>query len=292
MPLPPEAFSIFHRLPPEIRCQIWRTSTPNYRLVPIEYRMSTCSYVPRTSPPAILQVNRESRREGLSIYHELRIGPVPAKHCYVDLTRDVVYLKSYLHDQLRYDKVAIADENGMGNRGRLVSPPPRHRSAALPALVPPSRAFGDPDDGNELITLRHSKIILYDLLTGTDGEAMLRNLHVNASTWSSIRRYYRYYRHRLPFHVQRVILVYERGTGPLSEDIRLKPIQWQYQDSEEENLPQNYNEDRIATRMSRSFRAESMMINRRDQQAGLPRVLNFTVEPKSLDRDDKVADTT
>jgi len=53
---------------------------------------------------------------------------------------------------------------------------------------------------------RHSKIILYDLLNSVDGEAILPNLHVNSGTWSAIRRYYRYRRHRLSVKVKHVVI--------------------------------------------------------------------------------------
>jgi hypothetical protein len=59
---------------------------------------------------------------------------------------------------------------------------------------------------DEAQRLRHSRIILYDLLNSVDGEAILPNLHVNSGTWSAIRRDYRYRRHRLSVKVRHVVI--------------------------------------------------------------------------------------
>lgn len=79
------------------------------------------------------------------------------------------------------------------------------------------------------------------------------------------------------------MLVHERGTGPLSEDTQLKPIHYQRQDIAERRPPY-YREDRIATLMRQSFRAECGSVNRIDRDNGLPAVLNFAVEAMSLNR--------
>jgi hypothetical protein len=189
-------------------------------------------------------------------------------------------LKSDLHDLDNRENGFVVPEGNMGRRGRLASPPPRQSAATLPPVV-------NEAEEAETHPLRHSKIILYDLLSSPDGEAMLRTLHVNSGTWSAIRRYYRYRRHRLSVHVGHLVLVYERGTGSLREDMKLKRIHWQEEIPAEERPPY-YREDRIADRMSRSFRADSVLINRKDRWNGLPPVLNFTFEAKSLDRDERV----
>jgi len=263
---------------------------PDYRLVPIGYQRDTCAYVPRIGPPAVLQVNRESRREGLTIYHELRLGPVSVQDCYVDLERDIVYLRTDLgsHNDLILDAGST-----MGNRGRLVSPPRGRATAAMPALTQSSTMIEereqneDPSHFPETLALWHSKVILYDLLTSPDGEALLRRFHVNCQTWSLMHRLYHHRRHRLPVHLKHLFLVYERGSGPLREDIQLNPIHWQghiARGSSEENSP-NYDEDRIAIKMVQSFAAMKSCVNRRDQRGGLPYVLNYTVTARSLDRD-------
>ncbi|PMD14011.1 hypothetical protein NA56DRAFT_402696 [Hyaloscypha hepaticicola] len=275
----PTVFRLFNKLPPEIRSQIWRASVPDHRIVPIKYQRNTCSYVPRIGPPAILQVNQESHQEGLAIYHDLRLEPVPVKDCYVDLTRDIVYLKT----SVREDDIALLPVSNIGRRGRFASPPGRQIHASLPPMVE------EPEE-DEALPLLHSKIILYDLLNSVDGEAMLPNLHVNSGTWSAIWRYYRYRRHRLSVKVRHVVLVYERGSGPLCESLQLKPILGHDEVPAEERPPYYpyYGEDRIANKMSRSFRSNCMAINRKDQCNGLPLVLNITFEAKSLNRDERV----
>lgn len=285
----PPVFPIFNKLPPEIRCQIWRESVPDYRLVPIRYQRDTCAYVPRIGPPAVLQVNRESRREGLTIYHELRLGPVPVQDCYVDLERDIVYLRTDLES---HNDHIVDVGSTMGNRGRLVSPHRGQAAAAMPALTQSSTTIEereqneDPLHFPETLALRHSKIVLYDLLTSPDGEALLRRFHVNCRTWSLMHHLYRHRRHRLPVHLKHLVLVYERGSGPLSEDIQLNPIHWHIAEDSSEEKPPNYDEDRIAIRMVQSFAAIKSWVNRRDQRDGLPSVLNFTVTARSLDRDE------
>jgi len=275
-------FPAFNRLPPEIRSQIWRESAPAHRLVAIEYQRATYSYVPRIGPPVLLQVNQESRREGLTIYHELCLGPVPITGCYVDLTRDVVYLKSNLQDRENKEHALDASESNMAHRGRLASPPPHQYAATISPLTHLSPTVRELQEGHSH-GVRHSKIILYDLLTSTDGEAMLQALHVNTCTWRAIRRYYDYRRHNLSFHLKHLVLVYENGNGPMRDDMQLSPITW-HEVGPDEERPPHHREDRIVTIMKQSFRAEAMWINRQDRMKGLPAVLNFTVESKRLDR--------
>jgi hypothetical protein len=89
-------FPQFGKLSPKICCQIWRYSKSGPRLVAIKYHRNTTSYRACIPTPELLRVNRESRHEGLRIYHELRLGPYANTSCYVDPTQDTVYLKSDL----------------------------------------------------------------------------------------------------------------------------------------------------------------------------------------------------
>jgi len=75
----PAVFPIFEKLPLENRCQIWWDSVRSWIV-----------------PSAVLQVIQESRREGLTIYHELRLGPVPIQNCYVNFEWELVYLRTDL----------------------------------------------------------------------------------------------------------------------------------------------------------------------------------------------------
>jgi hypothetical protein len=126
----------------------------------------------------------------------------------VDLTRDIVYLKSNIgieNDQF------VAAESVMRNRGRLVSPPRGQAVPAMPVLTHPSTTIEErEEDENPLhgpgtSSRRHSKIIFYDLLTSADGEAILRRFHVNCQTWSQMQKLYIYRRHRVPFHMDQLV---------------------------------------------------------------------------------------
>ena len=238
----------------------------------------------RISPPALLQVNQESRREGLTIYQELHLGPAPIEGCYVDFTRDIIYLKSNLLDVNNQEYALDGSESNIIHRGRLASPPPRQNAATISPLTRLSPTVREPQEGDSY-GLRHSKIILYDLLTSTGGEAMLQALHVDPSTWKIVRGHYRYRRHNLSLHLKHLVLVYESGKGPLSGDMQLSFMTWDRVRVEDEySETHRHRENRIATIMKQSFRAENMWINGQDRKKGLPAVLNFTVESMRLDR--------
>ena len=273
----PAFFPQFSKLPSEIRCQIWLKSVSDHRVLPIIYKRDSFSYVPRIGPPAVLQVNRESRHEGLSIYHELRLGPVPAQHCYVDLTRDIVYLKT----DVQNNDAVLNNRETLGSRGRLMDLP---RRPGLNPLPPTRRSALFEDDAQDvdesLIVRRHSKVIFHDLLSSADGQAMLGNLHVDVRTWSLIHRYHYYWRHRLPAGVElkRLVFVHERGNGVLRDVVELLPVKC---------LPAHYKNDSVAIRQVHSFTASNRYLNNRDLKNGHAPMLNYTVAAKSLERGER-----
>ena len=76
----------FKDLPSEIRIIIWgHVAFDPYRIVPIKYQKLILTYTLRIKPPAILQVNRESRFEGVKVYRELSLSPRPNTGCYMRL---------------------------------------------------------------------------------------------------------------------------------------------------------------------------------------------------------------
>jgi hypothetical protein len=131
-------------------------------------------------------------------------------------------------------------------------------------------------------------MVLSDLLTSEDGNAMSRSFHANDGTWSYIRHYYRYQRHRLSVHLEHLALVDARGSGPLNEAMQLRHIQWQPQEIIEEISPY-YEQNRVATLRRQSFTAECAFVNGKDRSKGLLPALNFIIEAKSLDRNERVA---
>lgn len=66
------------------------------RILAIKYQRETQSYMAQIKTPVVLRVNQESRYEGLQVYRELRLGSNSNIGCYLDPTRDSVYLSTDL----------------------------------------------------------------------------------------------------------------------------------------------------------------------------------------------------
>lgn len=78
--LPPEVlFPHFARLPAELQHKIWEEALPPSRIVQVSFSEDRGTFIPVTSPPAVLSVCHISRRIALSRYKSLDIGssPVP-----------------------------------------------------------------------------------------------------------------------------------------------------------------------------------------------------------------------
>ena len=80
-------FHLFSILPYGIRVMIWGLLIPGDRIVPIHYHKETHSYTSRMLPPAILQVNSESREYGRKRYKETTLGSQIVRGAYMDLSQ-------------------------------------------------------------------------------------------------------------------------------------------------------------------------------------------------------------
>jgi len=280
-------FPQFSLLAPEIRCMIWRHIIPGPRIVPVRYEKETITYKPRILPPVILQVNRESRHEGLERYRELVLGPGTVTGCYVDLSIDTVYLSSNVTGTIG-PEVDLVDLWKIAERGRLISPPPRGAAAFLEASPNPQ----DPSDGGASESqptsgmATHSKVIFDDLMRSPDGQQLFKSFHIDNNSWRAFDRLYRYYRHRLPFKLKEVCIVYERGDGRLGENLEMQsiPLHQEIPPDSDVVKPAYYDEDRVAVKMARSFAAQNAWVNRKDKQKGLTPVLCNRIGAKSLNR--------
>jgi hypothetical protein len=261
---------------------IWRYIIPEPRIVPVRYEMETCTYKPCIFPPVILQVNRESRHEGLERYRELLLGPRAVTGCYVDLSIDTVYLTSNV-SPANDPEVDPTHVEG-AERGRLVSPPLRR----------PTTYLGEASNGEALESqtlgvlpnCRHSKIIFDDLMRSPDGQQLFKSFHIEINSWRALERLYRYYRHRLPFKLKELCIVYERVYGPLGENLKIQSIVLHqdilpYSDVEK---PAYYTEDQNAIKLASSFAAQYSWLNRKDKNNGLTPFLCHRVVAKSLHR--------
>ncbi|EPE37081.1 Phospholipase D/nuclease [Glarea lozoyensis ATCC 20868] len=90
-------FEVFGRLPPEIRVKIWKEACHAPRAVEIMRREedSEGSKFPhRNLPPAVLEVNREARNEGLRLYNTFFSSAVyPAYKSYINWNVDYLFLQ-------------------------------------------------------------------------------------------------------------------------------------------------------------------------------------------------------
>ncbi|KAH7382850.1 hypothetical protein BKA64DRAFT_683354 [Cadophora sp. MPI-SDFR-AT-0126] len=271
------SFTLFGRLPAEIRCEIWKFAAPGPRIIPIKFDMNRVQYQSRISTPAILRVSQESRHEALKIYHELLLGPCRNIGCYIDIDRDTVYIKGGLvrnTNRIRTVHITPAPcltENGSSEPLLLPAIEPNNTSSS--AYILPS--------GREGITRTfYTELILDDLMTSPDGKIMLRDLHIEFETWQLLRAIFWRRRHKHPRRVEKLTIISERGNGPFRDiglqDIRHEPA------SEGVELSATDMRNYILSRMKTSFIATSRYWNRRDKAAGLPQVLTCRIEMKAL----------
>ncbi|KAE8448679.1 hypothetical protein EG329_008894 [Mollisiaceae sp. DMI_Dod_QoI] len=174
----------FNDLPPELRLRIWYFSMPGPRLVPVHYDHDQRRYQARINPPAVLQVNRESRLEGLKWYYQIRLGPHQNFGCYVDSSLDTVYLTSNIRAYARLDQSFNLNE------------------------FLDLQSFGS----NELF---------HDMLTSPDFGALLQNLTVGAKTWRALHFCVLRMRSVRFMDLHSVRAVYEKGSGLLDEKMKL-----------------------------------------------------------------------
>ncbi|KAF8866161.1 hypothetical protein BDZ45DRAFT_668010 [Acephala macrosclerotiorum] len=292
---PCAVFTLFNKLPPEVRCQIWQLSVPEPRIVPIRYDVDTTSYKPRTRPPAILQTNRESRHEALKVYHELRLGLSTNVGCYIDPVRDSIYLRTNLNRAS--NRIDDSTDIEPWQRGRLITmplPSTETSPTSTQNTQTDQAATSDPSDvevlnstalnPDMLRSRRHSKIILNDLIYSPDAEAIFRSFNVNYGTWDLMRRYYRHRRHKFPVSLKELCLVYESGTAPLKSDFEMREIGPQEFIAEgDPSRPADYEAKRVAYRMVCSLKASNSFVNSRDRKQGRPVALTYQICAKSVD---------
>ncbi|CZR57497.1 uncharacterized protein PAC_07386 [Phialocephala subalpina] len=292
---PSMAFTLFNKLPPEVRCQVWQLSMPEPRIVPMRYDAETTSYKPRTRPPAILQTNHESRHEALKVYHEIQLGLSTNIGCYIDPLRDSIYLRTDL--TRASNRIDDSTDIEPWQRGRVITMPPPVTDASptsTQSTQTDQAATSDPSDievlnstaphPDMLRSRRHSKIILHDLIHSSDAEAIFRSFYVNYGTWDLMRRYYRHRRHKLHVSLKELCLVYESGSAPLKSGLEMREIGPQEFVAEgDPSRPADYDARRQAYRMVCSLKASNSFVNSRDRKQGKPVALTYQICAKSLD---------
>ncbi len=231
----------------------------------MHYEKGTCKYNPCIPSPTILQINQESRLEGLKIYHELCLGPLTVTGCYVNLSVDTVYFTSDVEDP--DDSVADPISIGQVPRGALFLEP----------LADPHFNVGN---GSSSVLL-HSMVILNDLLESPDVEQLFDCLHLCFLLWTVPYPIYRSYRHRLTSRVKEFCIVYEWGDGPLNGGLKLEKIVVSAETPVASGLvePPLHPQDKITIAILRAFTAQHVWTNLSDMESGLPAVLslNFNV---------------
>ncbi|KAL2267014.1 hypothetical protein VTJ83DRAFT_4291 [Remersonia thermophila] len=137
-PSGPREFTLFPLLPPEIRIQIYRYCC-HPRITVLAYDPVTTSFHCPTPPPALLQVSREARDEGLRLYRRCPLDILPC-----ELPAD----DSFLHDR---DDDELPVPGGLREQryfyhhpdvDTLYVPRPRPRGEALPAGNPLAYRLG------------------------------------------------------------------------------------------------------------------------------------------------------
>ena len=278
----PASFTLFGRLPAEIRCEIWKFAAPGPRIVAVKFGRNKAQYQPRIRTPSILRVSQESRHEALKIYRELLLGPGRNIGCYMDIDRDTVYVKGDL----------IRSTNRISTLYISAAPPSPDiagHSEPLPLLGVESDKAGFerilPAGREGTTRTNYTELILDDLMTSPDGKAMLEDLHVDFDTWQLLRKKFWRYRHEYPRYIKKLTIISERGDGPLTDikmhDIRDVPT---LPDGAETLMTERRNSYLI--RMKTSFIAISAFRNRRDKAAGLPQVLTRSISMKLLYKGD------
>jgi hypothetical protein len=268
-------FPRFSQFPPEIRTMIWHLSIPDGRIVPIKYQSSNALYTPRIRPPSILHATRESRLEGLRVYHELKLGPYNNTGIYVDLTRDTVYMKSDLDGRSnRLLNPGDSNPDQVWNLS-LLRPPIYDFFTFNPAIHSPNLDRSHIRDNNPLIPFRsHAKTILNDLFSSDDGLQIWADFYVEQQTWHLMQNYCRSYRHYIPAHPRNLCLVYERDDGLLSNYNVLSEIQ--------PTFAQGWWGD--AVELASNLVTINMAINKRDKTLGRPAVLTQNIKANYLDK--------
>jgi hypothetical protein len=162
----------------------------------IKYQKSTLTYTPRIKPPAILQVNRESRFEGVKVYRELSLSPRPNTGCYIrlgDLQGDRVYIAV---DQDSRGIVTSCQQNQKGWQERYTKNQHICRFCQQRSECPHWES--------------HSIIVARHLLQSPDGPRILKEgLLIDWEMWILVSEYYFSHRYYLPVTFINVTFIHE-----------------------------------------------------------------------------------
>lgn len=216
------AFTLFPMLPPEIRSPIFLLASPGEpRIVPIKYDAPSLSYRPRLKPPAVLSVNRECRHEALKVYHELRLGQRATTGCYIDPSKDSIYL---LADIIPSSPHEDRDKIKTAWRPNLVLQNAAAEEFHALQEITPSPSLNEPIPALEaFFRLQHPRTIFRDLIWSPDRDIIFQNFHIDPRTWKMVARFYIYFRQLLPIHFTNLVFVVERNpTQPLQQNYQLE----------------------------------------------------------------------
>jgi hypothetical protein len=87
----PTIFTLFTKLPSELRIKIWTACFPEPRVVSVRYNRTARQYTSKTAPPALLHVCSESRTLFLSTYIKFILSPKYESAVFVDFARDSIF---------------------------------------------------------------------------------------------------------------------------------------------------------------------------------------------------------
>jgi len=88
---PPAIFTLFTKLPSELRIKIWKFCFPEPRVVSVRYNRTANQYTSNTAPPALLHASSESRSLFLSTYTKFILSPKYESAVFVDFSRDSIF---------------------------------------------------------------------------------------------------------------------------------------------------------------------------------------------------------
>jgi hypothetical protein len=91
---PSPTFTIFEKLPSELRIKIWKCILPGPRVVSVRFNRGAKQYTSSTAPPILLRTCPESRAVTLETYTNLILSPQYESSVFVDFARDTVFFDS------------------------------------------------------------------------------------------------------------------------------------------------------------------------------------------------------
>ena len=89
-----QSFTIFEKLPLELRIKIWKFTLPGPRVVSLRFNRGAKQYTSSTTPPILLRTCPESRAVALETYTILILAPKYPSSVFVDFALDTVFFDS------------------------------------------------------------------------------------------------------------------------------------------------------------------------------------------------------